>query len=155
MNNLTTDQKKIARIIQKDITVMKFPFKETGKLCELTGEEVLGTIMQLQKKGFIRKFCAILYHQKAGYKENALVVWSVPDRQTEKSGSILASFSFVSHCYERKPAFLNQYNIFTMIHSDKRDISVLINEMVSATGIENYLVLKSIEEYKKKSPEYF
>ncbi|MCE5212700.1 MAG: Lrp/AsnC family transcriptional regulator [Deltaproteobacteria bacterium] len=155
MKNLKTEQNKVARLIQKDIAVKRFPFEEAGFSCELTGAEVLSTIKQFQKEGFIRKFGAVLHHQKAGYKENALVVWSVPDEQAVKAGRILASFSFVSHCYEREPAFLNQYNIFTMIHSDRKDISSLINDMVSATGIEKYLILKSVKEYKKKSPEYF
>ena len=35
MENLSIKQKKIARLIQKDIALQKFPFKKIGKLCEL------------------------------------------------------------------------------------------------------------------------
>ncbi|MGP8003296.1 MAG: Lrp/AsnC family transcriptional regulator [Smithella sp.] len=155
MESLTSKQKKVARLIQKDIPVMTFPFEETGKLCELTGVEVLDTINELLKKGFIRKFGAILRHQKAGYKKNALVVWSAPAGQIQKAGEIFASFSFISHCYERKPAFRKKYNIFTMLHSKDENISSLIHEAAAATGIHDYLILESVQEYKKTSPEYF
>jgi len=155
MESLTSKQKKVALLIQKDIPVTQFPFEETGNLCGLTGAEVLDTINELLEKGFIRKFGAILRHQKAGYKKNALVVWSAPAGQIQKAGEIFASFSFISHCYERKPAFKKKYNIFTMLHSNDENISSLINEAATATGINDYLILESVQEYKKTSPEYF
>ena len=154
-DHLTVKQKKVARMIQKDIAVIRFPFNELGHLCGLTNEDVLDTTKQLLKKGFIRKFGARLRHQKAGYGKNALVVWSVPAEQIEKAGKIFASFPFISHCYERKPAFREKYNIFTMLHSKDENLLSLIKDMAIATGINDYLILESIQEYKKTSPEYF
>jgi DNA-binding Lrp family transcriptional regulator len=155
MEKLTAKQNKVARLIQKDITVVDSPFMETGKACGLTAREVLDTTKELLEKGFIRKFCAILRHQKAGYEENALVLWSVPSDQVEKAGKMLSAYGSVSHCYERNPAFRKKYNIFTMLHSKDEDILSLISDIASATGINDYLILESIQEYKKKSPEYF
>jgi DNA-binding Lrp family transcriptional regulator len=154
-DHLTVKQKKVACVIQKDIAVMRFPFNELGNLCGLTNEDVLDTTKQLFKKGFIRKYGAILRHQKAGYEKNALVVWSVPADQIEKAGKIFASFLFVSHCYERNPAFIKKYNIFTMLHSKDENILSLIKNMATATDINDYIILESIQEYKKISPEYF
>jgi DNA-binding Lrp family transcriptional regulator len=155
MERLTAKQNKVARLIQKDITVVSSPFAEIGNACGLSAGEVLVATKELLKKGFIRKFCAILRHQKAGYKNNALVVWSVPSDQVEKTGKILSAYGAVSHCYERNPAFQEKYNIFTMLHSQDENISSLINNMATAIGIHDYLILESIQEYKKKSPEYF
>jgi len=155
MKILTSKQKEIAHLIQKDISVTGFPFKKTGDILKLTESEILSTIRQFIEQGYIRKFGAILRHQKAGYKLNALVMWSVPASQTEATGNLFAAFPFISHCYERNPAFLGKYNLFTMIHSDGRSISSLIKDMVSATGIADYMILKSLKEYKKTSPEYF
>ena len=154
-DHLTVKQKKVACVIQKDIAVMRFPFNELGNLYGLTNEDVLDTTKQLFKKGFIRKYGAILRHQKAGYEKNALVVWSVPADQIEKAGKIFASFLFVSHCYERNPAFIKKYNIFTMLHSKDENILSLIKNMATATDINDYIILESIQEYKKISPEYF
>jgi DNA-binding Lrp family transcriptional regulator len=154
-DHLTIKQKKVARVIQQDITLVRSPFDETGNACGFTAKQVLDTTKELLKKGFIRKFGAILRHQKAGYEKNALVVWSVPADQIEKAGKIFASFLFVSHCYERNPAFGKKYNLFTMLHSKDENILSQINDMATATGINDYLILESIQEYKKTSPEYF
>jgi hypothetical protein len=42
-----------------------------------------------------------------------------------------------------------------MIHFKDENILPLIRDMVAAIGIDDYLILESIKEYKKKSPEYF
>jgi siroheme decarboxylase len=155
MKKLTKKQSDVAALIQKDIGIVRFPFEEAGRSCGLSGKEFLEITNELSQKGFIRKFGAVLRHQKAGYKENALVAWSVPADKTQKAGQIFASFAFISHCYEREPAFLGKYNIFTMLHSTQNNISSLIKEMADATGAHQYMILKSIQEYKKTSPEYF
>ena len=79
----------------------------------------------------------------------------MPAEQTENAGNMFASFPFISHCYERKPAFREKYNIFTMLHSKDEIILSLVKDMVTATDIYDYLILESILEYKKTSPEYF
>jgi len=155
MEKLTVKQNKVACLIQHDIKVVSSPFVEIGNACGLSASEVLNTTKELLKKGFIRKFCAILRHQQAGYKNNALVVWSVPPDQVEKTGRVLSASRSVSHCYERKPAFQGKYNIFTMLHSQDEKISSLVKDIATAIGIHDYLILESIQEYKKKSPEYF
>ena len=105
MENLTSKQKKVARLIQKDIAVMTFPFEETGNLCGLTGVKFWTQSMQLFKKGFIRKFGAILRHQKAGYKKNALVVWSVPAGANRKSGRNICILFFYFSLLRKETGF--------------------------------------------------
>jgi len=155
MKSFTKKQTMVAGLIQKDVAITKFPFKKTGEQSRTSGEEILKIIKTFCAQGLIRKFGAVVRHQKAGYKNNALVVWSVPDELINTVGEKLASFSFISHCYERQPAFMDQYNIFTMLHSDKKSIASLIRDIVEETGIKNYLIMKSVTEYKKTSPEYF
>ncbi len=155
MKKLTVKQKKVSGVMQKDMAVTRFPFNQLGNLCGLTNEDVLDTIKQLFKKGFIRRYGAILHHQKAGYEKNALVVWSVPAEKTEKAGKMFASFPFISHCYERKPPFREKYNFFTMLHSKNENILSLMKDVAIVTSINDYLILESVQEYKKTSPEYF
>ena len=155
MEKLNSKEKKVARFIQGDIPLVSSPFDEMGAFCGLTTDEILNISESFLEKGIMRKFGAILRHQKAGYGKNALVVWSVPADQIEKAGKIFASFLFVSHCYERNPAFRKKYNIFTMLHSKDEIILSLVKDIVTATNIHDYLILESIQEYKKTSPEYF
>jgi hypothetical protein len=42
-----------------------------------------------------------------------------------------------------------------MLHSRDKNILSLINDMAVAADINDYLILESIYEYKKTSPEYF
>jgi len=155
MEKINNEKKNVASFIQGDIPLVSSPFDEIGEFCGLTADEILNISLSLLEKGIMRKFGAILRHQKAGYGKNALVMWSVPANQIEKAGKILSSFLFVSHCYERNPAFREKYNIFTMLHSKDKNILSMIKEMVMATDINDYIILESIQEYKKSSPEYF
>lgn len=154
MKSMTDTEKKIARLLQ-DIPLVKSPFAAAGATCNLTGTEIMQTAFSFRKLGIMRRFGAVLNHHKAGFSNNALVVWSVPGQETEKTGKILSSFSFISHCYERRPAFLSKYNIFTMLHADTENIVTLTKTISEAINNNDYLILESIEEYKKTSPEYF
>ncbi len=155
MGKLTAAEKRVARLIQRDIPVVKRPFQETGKACGQSEAEVLNITRRLQQEGYIRRFAAILRHQKAGYTRNALLVWSVPPDQIEKAGKILAAFPFISHCYERNPAFQNKYNLFSMLHTQNENIVLIIKQMAQSINSKDYLILESVQEYKKISPEYF
>lgn len=155
MEKLNSEEKKIACLIQGDIPMVKSPFEEMGASCGIPAVEIVNISQSFLEKRIMRRFGAVLRHQKAGYGKNALVIWSVPAEQTEKIGKIFSSFSFISHCYERKPAFRKKYNIFTMLHSKNENLLSLIKDMAIATGINDYLILESIKEYKKTSPEYF
>ncbi len=146
---------QLAQLIQKDIDAVSRPFENIAQKLKISQADVIQSIKNLSRDGLIRKFGAILRHNKAGYKTNALIVWSVPAKQVEKVGTFFSSSPFVSHCYERKPSFRNKYNLFTMIHSQNEDIDSLVRELSASSKINDFLILKSIEEYKKTSPEYF
>jgi hypothetical protein len=42
-----------------------------------------------------------------------------------------------------------------MLHAKDEEVLSLIKKMAAATGIKDYLMLESLQEYKKTSPEYF
>ena len=155
MQKLTILEQKVARHIQSDIPLVSRPFRKIADDCILTEDEVLKTIKNLLNNGTIRKFTAVLRHQKAGYIKNALVVWSVPSEQIAGAGEKMAANKFISHCYERNPAFQRKYNLFTMLHAKEENISTIVSKIALSSGITDYLILESIQEYKKTSPEYF
>jgi DNA-binding Lrp family transcriptional regulator len=152
---LTEIEKKISRLIQQEIALEKRPFKDIAKKVGASEEQVLATIRGLMTKGTIRKFGAILRHQKAGFPHNAMVIWAVSQERIEFAGNALASFKEVTHCYERTPPFAGKYNIFTMVHFGEGNQESVIQRLSQETGIRDFKVLTSIEEYKKSSMEYF
>ena len=152
---LTETEKTVAKYIQGDISLAKRPFKHIGEETGLSEEEVIGTINDLKKKEIIRKFGAILRHQKVGIVKNAMVIWAVPEERCEAIGNILTSLREITHCYERVPPFEGEYNLFAMMHFRDDDPQRLIQEISLQTGIKDYIVLETEEEFKKSSMEYF
>lgn len=155
MEIMTAKIMKVARLLQSDIQLKSRPFREIADSCGLTEKETLNIIKKLNNEGYIRKFGAVLRHYQIGYEKNALVVWSVPQDKIEKAGITFASFPFISHCYERSPVFKSKYNLFTMLHSKGEDMTSLINKMAVSIDIHDFLILESLIEYKKTTPEYF
>lgn len=141
--------------MQRDLPLISRPFAAVADASGLNTGQLIRLLRDLSRTGVLRKIAAILRHQNAGYRKNALVVWSVPPGDEEIAGRAFASLPFVSHCYERDPAFQHKYNLFTMLHAQNNDLSVLIDKMTQLIGSSDYLILESLQEYKKTSPEYF
>ncbi|HRS98393.1 MAG TPA: hypothetical protein P5040_09405 [Smithella sp.] len=155
MQTFTTKEKKAAQILQKDVPLVPKPFDAIAEACGFSSADLISWIQALSRKGVIRKVGAILRHQKAGYSKNALVMWAVAPESIESAGERFASLSYVSHCYERRPAFQNRYNLFTMLHAQDEKLASLIQQMSHAIDCHDFLILNSRHEYKKTSPEYF
>lgn len=145
----------LLRQLQGDLPDDRRPFRAVA--CRAGSDEsgVLDTIRLLMKRGVIRKFGAVLRHQKAGLTRNAMVVWAVPPDQIEETGTVFASFRTITHCYERCPPLQGRYNLFTMIHAMEGALEETISGISKRTGIGDYQVLVSEEEFKKSSMEYF
>jgi siroheme decarboxylase len=152
---LNAQEVDVARLIQGDIPLNERPFQGIAEAAGLTEGEVLSIAGRLREKGIVRKFAAIVRHQKVGYTHNIMVLWAVPPSNVDAAGKALSSFEEVTHCYERTPPFAGRYNLFTMVHLRTEADEVLLREMASAAGVPDFRVLRSLEEFKKKSMEYF
>jgi len=164
MSPMTDKERMVARQVQEDIPLDRRPFEVIGHRIGMGEQDVIGVLKRLQEQGIIRRFGAVLRHTRAGFSENALVVWAVPEEQCEEIGSLLASCKEISHCYERTPPFEGVYNLFTMVHltgdgggqpgeTDRMD--AFVRRISEAIGVGAYQILRTIEEFKKSSMEYF
>ena len=148
-------RKKLAGRIQGDIPLVKKPFDLMAKEIGLTEDRVLDTIRQWLKEGTLRKFGVILRHGRAGFSENAMVVWAVPPGRREEVGGLFASFPEVSHCYERTPVFEGRYVLYTMVHGREKTVKETVSEMSRRAGVPDYRILETLREFKKTSMRYF
>ena len=164
MPNITDEEKRVTRQVQGDIPLDKRPFAVIARRLGMEEGDVIRILKRLQEKGFMRRFGAVIRHTSAGFSENAMVVWAVPEQRCEEIGSLLASYNEISHCYERTPSLEGIYNLFTMVHLAGEDIEgigganrmgAFIGTISSAIGIRKYQILRSLEEFKKSSMEYF
>ncbi len=154
---ITAFDKKIMKMLQGNIPFSLRPYKDIADAVGVTEQEVVEKIKHYKEKKWIRRFGAILRHQKAGFSANGMGVWPVPNEaDRQRLGEIMASFHEVSHCYER-PSFSDwPYNLFTMIHGEsKADCEAVAKRISEATGIKEYGMLYSNREFKKTSMDYF
>jgi DNA-binding Lrp family transcriptional regulator len=154
--NLDAIDKELMKILQGDIPLTLRPYRDISEQVGITEDEVVERINGYIEKKYIRRFGATLRHQKAGFSANGMAVWKIPEEDRQRVGEIMAGFREVSHCYER-PTFPDwPYNIFTMLHGktedECRDTARRISE---ATGITDYHILFSVQEFKKTSMVYF
>jgi len=148
--------KKIIRRLQENISVIATPYKEIADELNMNEEELIQKVKTYTETGILKRIGAILYHRKAGFNANAMVVWKIDNEDLDNVGKYMASFSEVSHCYERKPCGSWDYNLYTMIHEKDRDrCNKIIEKIANTIGIENYRILYSTRELKKTSMKYF
>jgi DNA-binding Lrp family transcriptional regulator len=154
--SLTDLDKKIIKEIQTDISITPRPFLDIANKLNIPEEDILKKIEELIDNGYIRRFGATLRHRIAGINANAMSVWIVPEKEVNRVGEIIASFKEVTHCYERHTLPDWKYNLYAMIHSKTKDGCIEIARKISEkTGIKDFKLLFSTEEFKKTSMEYF
>lgn len=151
----TTDDKshiytKIIRLTQDGIPFTHSPFAYIALCLDISEEDVVNIIKEMENKGIIRRFGASIGHRAIGITANAMCIWNVPDERVEEVGAVMSGFSEVTHCYER-PRYPDwPYNLFAMVHSyTKKDCENVAEEISRATGITDYKLLFSEREFKK------
>jgi len=149
-------ERRIIHYLQRDLPLTARPFDVLAGKVGISEEELLERIKLQKEQGILRRFGASLVHQLAGLKANAMVAWYVPEDKIDEMGSLMATFKEVSHCYQRRIQGKWKYNLFTMVHGkSKRDCQGIARRIAEKTGIKDYVLLLTLKEYKKTSPEYF
>jgi DNA-binding Lrp family transcriptional regulator len=148
--------KKLICQLQEDLPLCSAPYLEIARQIGSTQEEVFRLLAEMEREGVMRRIGVVLYHQQAGVRANVMGVWKVPPEQAQKAGQIMASYSQVSHCYERPVTPAWGYNLYTMIHGkDFAECSRIAEDISKRCGIKEYKLLLSTREFKKSSMKYF
>jgi len=148
--------KKIIRRLQEEIPITSTPYKDMAIELDMDEDELINKIEKYNKNGILKRVSAILYHRKAGFKANAMVVWKVDKNDVDSIAKYMISVAEISHCYEREICSSWNYNLYTMIHGKNKEICTEIIQSISnATGIVDYKILYSTKELKKTSMKYF
>ncbi len=149
--------KQIINRLGKDLPLCSYPFRRIAREIDIEEETLLGKIREYQAKGWMRRFSAALNHTcfKTAFT-NAMGVWCVRQNRIQKVGRIMASFKEVSHCYERITYPGWKYNLYTMIHASSKERCEAVARRISEeTGVREYELLYTSQEFKKISPVYF
>jgi len=157
LNLLDSTDKIIIAAMQDDFPLVPEPYREIAARLNLPTEELLRRLKMYRERGQIRKVGAVLRHREVGYAANALCAWSVPEERLEELGSkVVAAFPAVTHCYSRLPHRDWPYNFYVMLHAKSRDeCRKMAEEVASAAGLGECVMLYSVREWKKTSMRYF
>ncbi len=153
---LTPMHYEMIKGLQQNIEAVAEPFAELTRALGIDHETLAAEAKRMQDAGYMRRFASILYHRKAGFSANAMVVWNVPEAEAEAMGETVAAYNAVSHCYLR-PVFANwPYPLFSMVHGKSREeVEAIVGEMAREIGIDDYRYLYSTREFKKVRIQYF
>jgi DNA-binding Lrp family transcriptional regulator len=144
------------RVAQEDLPVISEPFKKWAEQLGWTEGEFFDWLKDMKERKFYRRFASILRHRNAGFADNAMAVWIVPEENMDELGFKMAAFKAVTHCY-RRPTFPSwPYNVFTMVHGRSReDCELVVEAIKKESGLDSYKMLYSTKEYKKERVRYF
>jgi DNA-binding Lrp family transcriptional regulator len=76
---ITERDKEFVRELQKDLQVVKEPFREMAENLGITTQQLFGKAKEYESIGLMRRFAAILRHRDAGFVANGMVVWHVQE----------------------------------------------------------------------------
>jgi DNA-binding Lrp family transcriptional regulator len=154
--NISEDDKAAIRALQEDVPLTPRPFDLWGRQVGLSSEELLERAYDMQGRKIMRRFSAVLYHRKAGFRANAMGVWVVPPERVEEVGNMFAQYQAVSHCYQR-PVYEDwPYALFSMVHGrTEEECESVLDAMAAESDLMERASLYSTREYKKTRVRYF
>ena len=154
--SLTDRDLDAIRALQRDLPAEAEPFGALAAQAGFDVPELLARGHSFLETGQMRRYAAVLAHRNAGFVQNGMGVWKVPEERLDECGAAMAAFRGVSHCYQR-PTYPDwQYNLFSMTHGrTKADCEAVLAAVADETGLDEYSVLYSTKEYKKTRVSYF
>lgn len=154
---LTEKEKAILSIVQEDLPDSLEPYAELAARCGSTEQEVLKLLKDLKGTGVIRRFGASLRHHRTQWSHNAMVAWKATEEEAEAYAPLAASFAAISHIYYRPSSALDwPYTLYTMIHGrSAEECAATVEGLLALWPLRDYVVLRTVREWKKISMTYF
>jgi DNA-binding Lrp family transcriptional regulator len=149
---LSEKEKSILLYISEyGLSVSQQPFLKVAETLNIREDEVIDILRNLKQKGIIKDLRGVINHTEAGYEENALIAWAVPDNKIDALTNIFINNNNISHCYERAMHENFQYNIFTMMHTrEKKLIMDFVSSIKKDFSVECELLFTEKELKKEK-----
>uniref|UniRef100_A0A7V4N387 siroheme decarboxylase n=1 Tax=Thermodesulfobacterium geofontis TaxID=1295609 RepID=A0A7V4N387_9BACT len=147
--NITEKDKILVKVLQEPLPLVKTPFKEIANSLGIKEEDLFLWLKEMKEKGALRRFGALLKHDKVGFKINVMVAWEAKRDEIDFFIEELSKELFITHCYERKTYPNWEYNLYTMCHFKEKKEKEKIPLLAQKYGIKNFIMLETIKELKK------
>lgn len=148
-------ERKILGVIQSGMPKSLSPYRDLSAALGMPVDQLLEVLRRWKAEKKIRRLGAIVNHFQMGHGVGAMVVWNVPEDRIDDVGTLFASFSAVSHAYQRPSGDRWPYSVYTMVHASSEDeLRATIEAMRDKSGIPEFRALKTVRELKKVPPTY-
>lgn len=153
---LTPHEIDCVRLLQREVPLQPRPFDALTRTSGIEADELISVARNLQKRGQIRRFTAVLHNRKSGFAANAMGVWVVPEGKSDEFAAKMIQHRAVSHCYLRPVYDDWPYNLYTTVHARSVDeCESVINDLAADTGLTKKQALFPTKEYKKVRVSFF
>ncbi len=150
-SNYKASDSRIIRCLHRGLALESRPFLTLAQELGTTEDELLEVIRSLITDGVIRRYGAVVRHERVGYSSNVLVAWEIPEERIDEFEAVIRDLTEVSHGYERVSYPEWRYNVYTMIHGHSKDECLGVVERISsAIKIKDYILLFTKRELKKR-----
>lgn len=157
---LSGEERDAVLLLQTDLPITPRPFDAIVSTTKssMSSERLITIGEALKQKGIMRRYAAVLKHYNAGYGANAMTAWKTEaGRGEDEVMQVFLSAKSISHLYRRTvhPGRW-EHPLFAMIHArSDGELESIIATLEKKSGLSDYLVLKSLREFKKKRVTYF
>jgi len=154
------DERDVAviRAVQGPMEAVERPYDAAATEVGMSTEALLEHLGGMVERKLLRRVAAILFHRRAGFSANGMGVWKVPEAEIMTTGTRMASYRGISHCYQRPTYEDWPYSVFTMAHGrSKEECDAVLDSIAEDCGMgpEDRATLYSSTEYKKIRLHYF
>ena len=147
---LTSVEIESVRLLQRDLPLQPRPFEAMARTNGVAADELLAAAKSLLKRGYIRRYGAVVPTRKTGFGASAMGVWVVKGDGVDSVGAKMSQNKAVSHCYLRPVYDDWPYNLYTIVHGRSVDeCESIINDIAIDTGVDEKQALYPTREYKK------
>ncbi len=137
--------RKVLEILQKDFPISEDPYDLIARELKIEKGELLRRIMDLHKKGIIKKIIPVMTEKYYSGLYRALIGIAVDESNIEIVSSILKNRSEITHIYLRD----NFYNVwFTFAGNSEKSLRDFEENVLKHLYVKKYIILLSETSYK-------
>ena len=129
LSALRDSDRALMQALSTGLPLVPRPFAALALDLGASEAQVIARIRALAEARILTRVGVIVRHRALGWRENAMVVWRLPEEAVEPAGTALAQVPGVTLCYQRRTVpDLWHWPLFCMIHARSRPEALKVLE---------------------------
>lgn len=125
--------REVMQALSVGLPLVPHPFAALARDLGRDEAAIIARVQALAAARILTRVGVIVRHRALGWRENAMVVWRLPDTGIEAAGQALASLPGVTLCYQRRVVpGLWDWPLFSMIHARSRPEALAVLDSARA-----------------------